>query len=308
MIRTVESTSERRLAVHVGRDVPETLSAVLLACTPWADVVTAAAQEPLPEGVQAHLYTSEVLPRQPSEPYALWLLADAPRNPHASLTVREVATGPLASADLHVCQQPWPASARPLLPFTRSRYRMLRALPSGMVVESVDGSLRWGTVGDDPEVASPATWPTLAALSSAVVATGDRVWQALAWAAPTVTDTATAQALALAAGEHVLVDDDPQHRRRLAAQLASDDILAARLARAGWCAVRDRRPERVAELLCSRLGLRRRNVAAASRLTSELDSLGTPHDSLIRRRVHEATAVLPGATTAGWWSAKRSER
>jgi hypothetical protein len=132
-----------------------------------------------------------------------------------------------------------------------------------------------------------------------VVATADDLWTALAWAAPTVTDPATARRFALVPGEDVLVDGDPAARRRLAAALADDDVQAARLARKGWQAARARRPEVVAANLCRRLGIDP-PARSTSGLTAALDELGTPADSLVRRRARAATATLPGAVTSGW--------
>jgi hypothetical protein len=299
-----------RLAVHVGREVPEALAAVLTAATPWADVVAAAVQEPLLEGVRAHLYTSDVLPRRPETPYAVWRLAGTdPADSPATVVLGEVVDTGAPGGELGVSLGVWPADARPILPFTRSRYRLLRGLPDSLVTVATGDGLRWGAPGKDPAPAPGATWPTLAALSSAVVADGERVRCALAWAAPTVTDTATARLLALMPGEHVLVDDDPHRREELARELADDEARAAQLAQRGWSALRTRRAEAVAEELCRRLGFRtRRDVPSPSRLTAELDALAAPPTGLVRSRAREAIAILPGAVTSGWRPAERRSR
>jgi hypothetical protein len=292
-------TDPARLAVHVGRDVPAGLAAVLAATEPWAEAVAASTREPVPPGTCAHVYTSDVLPRRPDAPYAVWRVDGAAADGLDGVPVLcDVAAGP-APGDLDVCLLPWPDDARPVLPFTRSRYRMLRELPDQLVCEAGPDSLRWWTPGERPVGVPSDAWPTLAALSSVVVATGDRVWEALAWAAPVVTDPATARRLDVVDGEHVLVAEEPARRHDLAAGLAADDARAAGLARRGWQAAGARRPAAVAAQLCGRLGLSERRPPA-SRLAGALDSLGTPLDALVRRRARAATAVLPGAVTFGW--------
>jgi len=292
-------TGSARLAVHVGRDVPEGLTTVLSAVGPWADAVAAPVQEPLPENTRAHLYTSDVLPRRPAAPHAVWRSPGAEAAEFGDVpVVAEAGTG--RPGDLQVCLAPWSDGARPLLPFTRAGYRRLRGLPDQLVASSAAGQVTWGQAGAAAVEAPAHTWPTLAALSSAVVATGDALWTALAWAAPAVTDPATAQRFGLTPGEHVLVGDDDATRHRLAAALAADETRAAGLARRGWQTARSRRPEAVAEELCRRLGLHERGRPHASGLTWALDALGTPLESLVRHRARAATAILPGAVTFGW--------
>ncbi|MGY1641364.1 hypothetical protein ACI782_09555 [Geodermatophilus sp. SYSU D00703] len=303
-------TPPPRLAVHVGRQIPNALAPVLVAATPWCEPVAVAEREPAPPGVLAHLYTSDVLPRRPAAPFAVWQLpGGAPAAAPGALVVGEVGTGVAAGAHLLACLLPPPDRARLLLPFTRECYRRLRGLPGDLVAVDEGTGPAWGAADGTPAPARPEDWPTLAALAGAVVALDEvALWSALAWGAPAVTAPATARRLDLVPGEHVLTGDDPGERRSLAASLAGDSVRAARLGRHGWTAVRDRRPEGVAALLSSRLGLtRRRDLTAPSGLTEALDALDTPRDALVRRRAREATADLPGAVTQGWRPNERND-
>ncbi len=294
-------TAPARLAVHVGRDVPEALAAVLSAVAPGVHPVAASEREALPENVRAHLYCSDVLPRRPVTPYAIWRVAGADAGDLEGVPVLgEAGDGQVRAGELPVSLLPWPDRARPLLPFTRAGLRTLRGLPDRLVGEARADGVSWGAPGEPAAEAPLGTWPTLAALSSAVIATGDELWTALAWAAPAVTDPATARRLALVPGEDVLVGDDPAARRRLAAELAADDVRAARLARKGRQAALSRRPAAVAAELCRRLGLDPTARPSVSGLSWAMDALGTPRDSLVRHRARAAVAGLPGAVTSGW--------
>jgi hypothetical protein len=214
--------------------------------------------------------------------------------------VGDAGAGPVGTGELRVLLRGWPDRARPHLPFTRAGLRTLRGLPDRLVGEARADHVAWGAPGERPVEAPLSTWPTLAALSSAVVATEDELWTALAWAAPAVTDPSTARRLDLVPDEDVLVGADPATRRRLAAELAADDVRAARLARRGWQTARSRLPHAVAAELCRRLGGGGRARTSVSGLASALDALGTPPHSLIRRRARAATVTLPGAVTSGW--------
>ncbi|MBN1093822.1 hypothetical protein JKP75_15435 [Blastococcus sp. TML/M2B] len=294
-------TAPVRLAVHIGRDVPDGLNAVLSALPPGVQPVAASEREALPEGVVAHLYCSDVRPRRPVAPYAVWWMAGEDAAPAAGAGVPVLAdAGHGRPDDLQVSLRAWPEHARPVLPFTRAGLRRVRELPARLVGESRSDGVSWGVPGEQPAVAARDTWPTLAALASAVVATGEDLWTALAWAAPAVTDAASARLLGLTPGEDVLVDDDPAVRTRLAAGLADDELRAAGLARRGWQAACCRRPAAVAAELCRRLGVRPPAHSTVSGLTAAMDELGTPPHSLVRRRARAATAGLPGAVTSGW--------
>lgn len=293
-------TAPVRLAVHVGRDVPEGLTAVLSALPPDVQPVAASAREALPEGTVAHLYCSDVLPRRPATPYAVWRVPGADTGDLGVPVLADAGARHVRPGDLQVSLRPWPDQARPVLPFTRAGLRRVRDLPARLVGEARADGVSWGTPGGAPSAAPLDTWPTLAALASAVVATGEELWTALAWAAPAVTDAAGARMLGLTPDEDVLVGADPATRSRLAAELADDDLRAARLARRGWQTARSHLPAGVAAELCRRLGVRPAPRGTVSGLTAALDALGTPSHSLVRRRARVAAAGLPGAVTSGW--------
>lgn len=294
-------TAPVRLAVHIGRDVPEGLTAVLSALPPDVQPVAASAREPLPEGTVAHLYCSDVLPRRPLTPYAVWRMPGEDAGDLGDVPVlADAGAEHVRPGDLQLSLRAWPDHARPILPFTRAGFRRVRELPERLVAEARADGVSWGAPGEPPAAAPADSWPTLAALSSAVVATGEELWTALAWAAPAVTDEAGARLLGLRPGEDVLVGVDPAARSRLAAELAADDVRAARLARSGWQTARSHRPPGVAAELCRRLGVRPAARSSVSGLTAALDALGAPQHSLVRRRARAATAALPGAVTSGW--------
>lgn len=297
---------EPRLAVHVGRQVPDLLIEVLTAATPWCVPVAVSSHEVPPDGVVAQLYCSEVLPKQPVEPFAVW--RTGPGDVPAGTALVLTAAGDATPGDVVVSPTPVPADARLVLPFTRSCYRELRGLPARMITVAEGDELTWDRDGDDlPCAASVESWPTLAGLSSAVVATGDRLWSALTWGAPVVTDPRSARYWGLADGTEVLVADDPAARRALAGALADDQVRAAGLATAGWTAAQQRIPDHVAERLSHALGLTRRSdQVPAAGLTTALDRLGTPRSAFVRRRARAATAPLPGAVTRGWLPTERT--
>jgi len=292
-------SGEPRLAVHVGRQLPDLLPEVLTAATPWCAPVAVSTHEPPPEGVVAHVYCGEVLPRSPVAPFAVWRTGDGAL-PAGAATVL-AAAGSAAPGDLVVSPLPIPEGARPVLPYTRSRYRELRGLPVGMLAVAEGEEVAWVDGEDQLRCAPAETWPTLAALAAAVVATGDHLWTALAWGAPVVTDPVSARHWGLTEGTEVLVADGLAARRELAAALAEDQGRAAGLARAGWVAAQQRTTGRVAERLCREFGLtRRHDIVPAAGLTTALDELGTPRRAFIRRRTRAAAGPLPGAVTHGW--------
>lgn len=296
---------EPRLAVHVGRQVPDLLLQVLTAASPWCAPVAVSDHEPPPHGVVAHLYSSEVLPGRPAAPFAVWRLSDdtAPAEAAAVLS----AAGDAAPGDLVVSPMPTPDGARPVLPFTRGRYRQLRGLPDRMLAVAEDDGPTWAEAGHPLRAAPPDSWPTLAALASAVVATGDHLWSALAWGAPVVTDPVSARHWGLTADATVLVAGGPFERRALAEDLSTDQTRAAVLARNGWVATQQCTPDRIAERLCQELGLtQRHDLVAPAGMTAALDRLSTPRSAFIRRRARDAAAALPGAVTLGWRSTERS--
>ena len=148
----------------------------------------------------------------------------------------------------------------PMAPIVRSRWRSRLGLPATLVVDAAD-------VPDDLA-------PTALALASVVIATGARLAEALAWAAPCVTDAASAAALG-ATDEEVAIGTPPR-------DIAGDDGRAAALSAAG---------RRLAERRLDHHAAARRVAADLGLLPSVdparrvLDELHTPATSPLRRRV-----------------------
>jgi hypothetical protein len=149
----------------------------------------------------------------------------------------------------------------PMAPVVRSRWRSRLGLPPTMVVDAAD-------VPDDLA-------PTALALASVVVATGVGLAEALAWAAPCVTDAASAAALGAGEG-HVAIG-----ARSLATQIAGDH---------GWASALSAGGRRLAERRLDQHGAARRVAAALGLLPGHpahrvLDDFYTPAASPLRRRI-----------------------
>jgi hypothetical protein len=155
----------------------------------------------------------------------------------------------------------------PMAPVVRGRWRTRLGLPATMVVDAA---------GLPDDLA-----PTALALASVVIATGDRLAEALAWAAPCVTDAASAGALGAAEGD-VAVGD-----RSLADDIAGDDGRASALSAGG---------RRLAERRLDQHAAARRIAAALGLLPANpahrvLDDLYTPDGSALRRRIDTLVAL-----------------
>lgn len=152
----------------------------------------------------------------------------------------------------------------PIAPVIRSRWRARLGLPATLVVTV-------GVEGAPPDDLAP----TALALASVVVVSGPRLAEALAWAAPCVTDAASAAAFG--AGEAELVIGP----RSTAAQIAGDEHRAAALSAAG---------RRFAERRLDQHGAAAQVAAALGMVTTTpavrvLDDLCTPAPSALRRRI-----------------------
>ena len=171
---------------------------------------------------------------------------------------------------------------QPIAPVIRGRWRSRLGLPPTLIVTAF---------ADSPGVLPADLLPTALALASVVVATGPHLAEALAWAAPCVTDAPSAAALG--AGHGDVVVGPPSALEGLAVQVAADDGLAAALSGAGRRLV-ERRADRhrPARQVAEALGLVGRNGHVATRSTGRvLDSLGTPDTSPLRRRVEALVAA-----------------
>ena len=156
----------------------------------------------------------------------------------------------------------------PLSPVIRSRWRSRLGLPATMVVDAA-------AVPDD-------LVPTALTLASVVIATGARLAEALAWAAPCVTDATSAGALGAGPGDVAVGPVSLAH------DIAGDDFRAAALSAGG---------RRLAERRLDRHGAARRVAAGLGLLASThpahrvLDDLHTPDLSPLRRRIDTLAAL-----------------
>ena len=156
----------------------------------------------------------------------------------------------------------------PMAPVIRSRWRSRLGLPATMVIVAADVPVD--------------LLPTALALASVVIATGERLAEALAWAAPCVTDVASAAALGAGNGDVTIGSSS------LAQDIAADDGRAAALSVAG---------RRLAERRLDRHAAGRRVAAALGLLTPVhpahrvLDDLHTPVLSPVRRRIDTLVAL-----------------
>ena len=196
-----------------------------------------------------------------------WLASgpDAPGLRRAEATGRPVVVlspAPLPGLDLRA----YP----PLTPFVRARWRRRFGLPSDLVVDAT-------ALPDDLR-------PTGLAVAATVVATRpDLLLQALAWAAPCVSDASTVDAVGAEPGVELVVGGAAEARA-----IASDDRRAAVLGRAGRRLVeRLYDPDRAATELRRALGI----TAGPPSVEDRLDELWTPADARIRRRAAELVAV-----------------
>ena len=177
-----------------------------------------------------------------------------------------------------------------LSPFVRDRLRQARGLPALALLEQTAGGWRWAESRDPLERELVAT--AMAAAAAVAVTDRDALLEALAWGAPSVSDSETAAAVRAVEGRDVLVADEPERRRKLASHLAADAERAAGLSWAGRKLVeRWHDADAAAIRLVDLLGLRplpRESPAEAAAL--ELGLLGTPRESRIAARLREAAA------------------
>jgi hypothetical protein len=170
----------------------------------------------------------------------------------------------------------------PFAPVIRSRWRFRLGLPSTLIVTAH---------GDAPSMVPDDLLPTAMTLASVVVAGGHRLIEALASAAPCVTDPRSAAALGAAAGDVAV--GAPSDLERLAADVAADDGWAAALSAAGRQFVERRVDQhRPARQVARALGLVDRQGHVTTRSTARvLDALGTPATSPLRPRLDALLAV-----------------
>jgi len=280
------------LGLALGRRAPASLVPLLAAASTWCRprALDPAAGEPA--AVLAREESVRALP--PGARLALW--AEAPEEVDSAAGRRAVAVvsddpstveaaggrGVFAASERH-------ARARSFLsPFVRHRLRQARGLPARAVLEQTAEGWRWseGRVPLEQELVPTA----LAVAAAAVVTERDRLLEALAWGAPSVSDAETASAIRAVAGRDVVVADDPARRRELASNLAADVERAAGLSWAGRRLVERWHDAgsgaiRLVDLLALRPIPRESPAEVAVR---ELSLLGAASESRIAARLREA--------------------
>lgn len=267
-------TTERPvLGLIVAAEPPAALIGLLVEMHPWCEV--GAAEAVL--AAVAWLASSARAPgveaaARSGRPWALWV-DDADGVQRAgelgpSLTVTAVpAVARSSGAWLIPDVRDAPADRIGAIPpFVRERLRRRSRLPAILVADVDSGAM--------PEDLIPAAL----AVCSACIVTGQRVAEALAWGAPTVTDAVSAAA-AGARHDHEVLVAGAAERPGLAAALSRDPILAARLSRAGRRLAETRSLRRVAAQVAERLDLVRAGEAGP-RLEAMLRLLAIPPSPL----------------------------
>lgn len=261
------------LGLLVAPGPPAALIALLVELYPWCDVRTA----DFDASVAAWLVSSARAPAietasRSGRPWALWVDdADGLQRSEElgpSLIVTGVpAVARSSGAVLIPADRDAPADRIGAVPpFVRERLRRRSRLPARLVADIDSGSV-------------PADLIAAAlAVCSACIVSGERVVEALAWGAPTVTDAESATAVGARHDHEVLVGGAAE-RADLAEALGRDPILAARLSRAGRRLAEARSLRRVAAQLAGRLGLVRASEIGP-RLEATLRLLGMPASPL----------------------------
>jgi hypothetical protein len=256
-----------------GARAPEPLRALLRALAATVDVRALLRCRQRPDAV---LLTGRsgalVLPG--GMPAALWVGGEeAPDLPGRVLPVgHRPGAGGVTVPTHPIDAGRWP----PIGPVVRRRWRERLELPADWVVRAA---------------AVPAEdRPTALALCSAAVVYSD-LPLALALGTPVVTGPESAAAIE--AGDEVIVPAAGGDRGAVAAELAADDVRAARLSRLARARVeRDLDVGRSARELLERLGLVGPPVSPDERIGRALEELGAPSGDPVAARVAAAVAGL----------------
>lgn len=270
----MRATGRPVLGLVVAAEPPAPLLGLLVEMHPWCEV--RAAEPGL--AVAAWLVSSARAPAievaaRSGRPWALWVDdADGLRRVdelgRPPLVVTAVPAVARSSGALLIPDERDARADRigAIPPFVRERLRRRSRLPAILVADVDSGAV--------PEDLIPAAL----AVCSACIVTGERVVDALAWGAPTVTDPASAAA-AGARHDHEVLVGGAAERAGLAEALGRDPILAARLSRAGRRLAESRSLRRVAAQVAERLGLVRAG-GAGPRLEATLRLLAIPASPL----------------------------
>lgn len=275
------------LGLVVGHRPPPEVLPLLTAVRRWC---RPAFLEPrLPRPAAALVLGHLVPPGLPVDlPYAIWAPdVAALESPLATAADVVVSRDPAVLADvghrgLYPAVGRLDPAARPLLPFVRSRLRAARQLPRQPLLEFGGQGWSWAGRPGLPGAAVPAAM----ACAAAVIATGTHLATALSWAAPAITDEASAEAVGAVAGRHVEVAATADEARSLARQLIADDRRATELAWAGRRLAEQRLSlAHAASDFARRLGLPRSTPDdPLASLRMKMTELGTPPDARIADR------------------------
>jgi hypothetical protein len=137
--------------------------------------------------------------------------------------------------------------------------------------------------------------------AAAAVIVTEPAWllRSLAWAAPTVTNAATATAVGALAPDEVVVAETSRARTEAAVALTADPVEASRLSWRGYRRVECHDAERAAMFLVDRLALwpetPPRPAPPLPTVELTLRLLGTPTDAHVRTRLADAEDRLTPA-------------
>jgi hypothetical protein len=183
-------------------------------------------------------------------------------------------------------------------PFVRARLRDERGLAPDALVEQRGEQWFFGTPSRLTPIGPDAVESGLGCAAAVVVSDAAALRRALAWAAPTVTSRAAAEAVGAEPGIDVLVAATAAERVASAGRLVRDELLASRLSWRGYRAIEGADAERAAVVLVERLGLLPatppRPAPPLPTVELALRLLGAPADAHVRTRLAEASMALVG--------------
>lgn len=300
-----------RLGLLLGDTAPETVRPLLLEVGDRVRPVDGAhdADGTVP---RAYLWAGDPEHPPAGSPYAVWLrtVDDAEHELVAAAAALITADAEVADATgaLFVPDRTLVPHARPILPAIRRRLRTQRGLPTRVVAAGEYTSWLWIPISSRGEMrAMPlarALADTAAATAGAVAAVGRALPTALAWAAPTVTDLASAQAWSALPGRDVLVAESYEQRLVLAKDLAADERRASALGWSGRLLMQNRHDLRsTARSLLAALRLPAGSVggqlAGSAVWRDTLDSMHMPAEAPARWRVASLMRSLPTSMVSG---------
>lgn len=287
------------LGLLVGT-TPPGLRDLLVALYPRCDPrhVAAVSTEP-GSGPVAYVVAAFHEPVSTDRPFAWWLMSPADAdNPLAASAAVVLTHDPTIADAVPIPVQVVPWSPQPtgvaVAPVVRARLRVARGLAGAPIASYEHSAWSWRADSANPAatLSNPRLVDTVCALAAAVVATSPaEAVRAMSWAAPTVLDPATAEAIGAADGVDCLVGSTGELRLVAARELASDSLQAARLSRAARELVTARHDlASLARRVGDCLNLPVPGDGPQGLLDAALADLGTPPTSIVRTRAAGALA------------------